>query len=103
MAGKSWILWMAAAGVLAAAPGAVSFSQSAPTIEVYDFVEVSAQVDGPDAVNCFTDAALSGSFARSGEKPANVEGFCDAMDGSVYRIRFMPAAVGEYRYELRFR
>jgi hypothetical protein len=93
----------ACAALLSAAPGAVSFSQSAASVETYDYVEIAAQVQGPDAGNCFTDAGLAGWFERAGTAPLKVEGFCDAADGSVYRIRFMPAAPGEYSYHVQFR
>ncbi|HEX4919599.1 MAG TPA: DUF5060 domain-containing protein [Candidatus Bathyarchaeia archaeon] len=32
-----------------------------------------------------------------------VEGFCDAGDGSVFRIRFMPLTPGDYRYSVTYR
>src|SRR5579884_3523592 len=88
--------------VLWAAPASVSFTQSAPSMEAYDFVEVSAQLTSPDVKNCFSDAALTGSFHRSGAPAIPVEGFCDAMDGSVYRIRFMPSSAGDYAYSITF-
>ena len=77
----------------------VSFSQSTHTIEAYDFVEVSANILKPYARNPFTDAALNGWFETAdGSKRWNVEGFCDSADGSVFRIRFMPSAAGDYKY-----
>src|SRR5581483_5856337 len=89
--------------LLAAAPASVSFSQPSSTIDVYDYVEIAATVSAPDANNCFTDASLTGSFARASAAPLRVEGFCDAANGSVYRIRFMPSAPGDYRYDVEFR
>jgi hypothetical protein len=93
-----------AALVLTAAPAGVSFSQSATEIEAYDFIEVTASVATPDAANPFTGAVLSGSFGKAGggERLA-VTGFCDAADGSVFRIRFMPSSPGEYTYSLSYR
>ncbi|HZU27620.1 MAG TPA: DUF4038 domain-containing protein [Bryobacteraceae bacterium] len=97
------LLLAALTALLSAAPASVSFSQPSPPVEVYDFIEIAARVASPDAANCFTDAALTGSFERPGAPPVDVEGFCDAMDGSVYRIRYMPSGPGDYRYRLRFR
>ena len=81
----------------------VSFSQSTQTIEAYDFVEVSAKVSWPHASNPFTDAALKGWFeSADGSKRWSVEGFCDSMDGSVFRIRFMPSSAGDYKYFVEY-
>lgn len=97
------------AGVLApaaagAAPAGVTFSQSSNTVDAYDFVEVTASVTSPDAADPFTDAALTGWFETTdGGKRWTVEGFCDAEDGSLYRIRFMPARPGDYRYSVVYR
>ena len=78
-------------------PADVSFSQSAQSVEVYDFVEVTLNVSKPDAGNPFTDVAVQGSFEKtSGADKLSVTGFCDASDGSVFRIRFMPASEGDY-------
>ena len=90
--------------VLAAAPAEVSFSQSAPRVEAYDFVEVAAAVAAPGAGNPFTGATLAGSFSKRGAADTlHVDGFCDAPDGSVFRIRFMPSAPGDYTYSVVYR
>jgi hypothetical protein len=82
----------------------VSFSQSTPNVEAYDFVEVTANVSFPHARNPFTDATFTGQFESSdGSKQWPVEGFCDASDGSVFRIRFMPPSPGQYRYSVEYR
>jgi hypothetical protein len=88
----------------ARAAGNVSFSQATNTVEAYDFVEVTARVDNPDARNPFLDATLTGSFAKAdGSQRKTVEGFCDSPDGSVFRIRFMPASPGDYSYSITYR
>ena len=90
--------------VLAAAPAEVSFSQSAPRVEAYDFVEVAAVVAAPGTGNPFTGATLAGSFSKRGAaETLHVDGFCDAPDGSVFRIRFMPSAPGDYTYSVVYR
>ena len=89
------LIFAALATSMSAAPKKVSFSQPQPAVEAYDYLEVVAQIEGADAANPFTDATLSGSFGKAGgSERIQVEGFCDADDGSVYRIRFMPAAAG---------
>ena len=90
-------------GTALAANPAVTFSQSAPVVQAYDFVEVAANIDHPALANCFTDVAVSGSFTKAGAPPVQVDGFCDSADGSVYRIRFMPGSPGEYTYKVAFR
>jgi hypothetical protein len=87
-----------------AAPRDVAFSQSAASVGAYDFVEVTATVAGADARNPFTDAALTGTFGKTGAVPRlSVDGFCDSADGSVFRIRFMPASAGDYSYSIAYR
>jgi hypothetical protein len=86
-----------------AAPKAISFSQSSQSVETYDYVEINAQVQTPDASNPFVDASLSGSFGRLGGEQGKVEGFCDSTDGSLFRIRFMPALPGDYSYSVTYR
>jgi hypothetical protein len=82
----------------------VSFSQSAERVEAYDFVEVTARIASPGSTNPFTWADFSGSFERlDGSRRWQIEGFCDAEDGSVFRIRFMPPAPGTYRYTVEYR
>jgi hypothetical protein len=87
-----------------AAPREVSFSPAGKSVEAYDFLEVTINVAGPDAPNPFTDVTLSGSFAKAGtNERKNVEGFSDSPDGSVFRIRFMPASPGDYTYFVTYR
>lgn len=82
----------------------VSFSQSEGAVEVYDFVEVTAQVDDAAAGNPFLDASLRGSFAKTdGTARTEVEGFCDSADGRLFRIRFMPSSPGDYTYSTTYR
>ena len=89
---------------LTAAPKEVSLSQSSESVEAYDFIEVTVNVTTPDAHNPFIDAVLRGSFRKAGAKEQiDVEGFCDSADGSVFRIRFMPATPGEYTYSVAYR
>jgi len=82
--------------------GNVSFTQSATDLDAYDFVEIVANVSGRHARNPFIDASLTGTFERGGQR-WSVDGFADAEDGSVYRIRFMPQRPGDYTYSLTYR
>ena len=81
----------------------VTFSQSRKSVAAYDFVEVTVRVAPPPPGNAFTDASLVGEFARGGGLPRPVDGFCDATDGSVHRIRFMPDRPGRYTYSVTYR
>src|SRR5512132_2477724 len=90
-------LLLAASRSISAAPRELRLSQSAETVEAYDFVEATIQVTGADAANPFTDVTITGAFGKAGDTVRiNVTGFCDSNDGSVYRIRFMPSAAGDY-------
>jgi len=91
------------AAPLTGAPSNVTFNPATPVVEAYDFAEVTVNVAAPDASNPFSDVTLSGSFGRKGEAARTaVEGFCDSPDGSVFRIRFMPAAPGDYTYQVTY-
>ena len=83
----------------------VSFTQSATTVDAFDFVEVTVAVETPSAANPFTDAEVSGAFrGDGGDGPTvSVTGFCDSQDGSVYRIRFLPTAPGGHTYAVTWR
>ena len=98
-------LLAAALGLAAmAAPRGVSLSQSAKSVETYDYVEVTLNISAPDAGNPFTAATLDGWFAKAGtSERVTVDGFCDSPDGSVFRIRFMPSSPGAYHYSMVYR
>ena len=113
---QAYVIFVAASGLLSipllaafglastahAAPRDIAFLQSAQVIQAYDFVEVTINLEGPDAPNPFMDVVVSGTFSRVGQTETNVEGFCDSADGRLYRIRFMPASPGEYSYSVTF-
>jgi len=88
---------------LRGAPSEVRFSQSADRIEAYDFLEITLDVKTPDAANPFTDVTVEGWFAADGGKRVNVDGFCDSLDGSVFRIRLMPTQTGRHDYSVTYR
>jgi hypothetical protein len=88
---------------LAAAEPQVRFSPSAQSVACYDFIEVTLTVPHPTAANPFTDVAVQGTFGPAGEAPLVVDGFCDANDGTTFRIRFMPAKPGTYSYSVVYR
>lgn len=86
------------------APADVRFEQSAKEVPAYEYVEVTLAVTAPDVANPFTGAAVTGEFGlRGATRRLRVEGFCDATDGSTYRIRFMPPQAGDYDYTVRYR
>ena len=86
-----------------AAPVEVGFSQSAASVAVHDFVEVSLQVSGPVAGNPFIEAKLDGAFGPTGGSGrVHVDGFCDSTDGTQFRIRFMPSKPGAYSYTVKY-
>jgi hypothetical protein len=99
--GTLGLIAFAHASIVLGAPKAVAFSQSADAVETYDFLEITAKIDGPDAANPFLDATLAGSFEKSGAaERTQVQGFCDSDDGSIFRIRFTPSAPGDYTYSV---
>lgn len=78
-----------------------TFQQKSTTIDVFDFQEITIKVNPKGIANPFTDVIIKGEFIHGSEK-ISVNGFCDAQDGSLYKLRFMPQAEGEYQYRLDF-
>ena len=81
----------------------VEFSDPPAEVETYDFADIVVRVTDPDVANPFTDASVQGQFRREGSEPVTVDGFCDSMDGSVFRIRFMPSRPGRHQYSVTYR
>src|SRR5260221_4999156 len=77
---------------LASAPGFAEGAQSR-SIPQYDIFEVALK--GPAEGNPFVDVQL-GATLSVGHRSVTVDGFYDG-DG-VYKIRFMPDALGEWSY-----
>jgi Protein of unknown function (DUF4038)/Domain of unknown function (DUF5060) len=97
------MLVLALAPISLGAPRKASFSQPVRSVGAFDFVEVTANIEVPDAGNPFTDATLSGSFRKAGGTgQTTVGGFCDSADGSVFRIRFIPSLPGDYTYSVAY-
>ncbi|MEW6745646.1 MAG: DUF5060 domain-containing protein [Planctomycetota bacterium] len=84
-------------------PADVTFTAPDSAVSCYDFLEVVVNVSPPTSQDPFTQVPVGGTFGRDGEGPIRVEGFCDSADGSLYRIRFMPAEVGRYHYSVCYR
>src|SRR4051794_32411164 len=63
------------------------------SVEQWDVFELP--LPGPSAGNPFTDVELSARFT-SGGRDVRVSGFYDG--GGIFRLRFMPNAVGEWTY-----
>ena len=81
----------------------VTFVPNASEVDTNDYVEVAVRVAGPTARNPFRDVAVTGQFRREGSPPMRVEGFCDAPDGGMYRIRFLPTRPGKYTFSVTYR
>jgi hypothetical protein len=95
--------FLTAAWLACAAPKEIVFSQSAASVAAYDFVEITLHVSGPPVGNPFTEAAVTGEFRESNSQaPIKVDGFSDSSDGTLFRIRFMPAKPGDYAYTVRY-
>lgn len=78
----------------------VTFTPSASVVEVYDFIEIAVSVPPPHPANPFTEAGVVADFQLPGVSRVRVDGFCDAQDGSVCRVRFMPTQRGSYIYRV---
>ncbi|MCK5679607.1 DUF5060 domain-containing protein [bacterium] len=86
-----------------AAGESVEFLQSSQAIDRYDMIEITLKNKSPRIKNPFIDVKVSGTFTPAGGNPISVDGFCDASDGSVHRIRFMPSQSDKYSYRVTYR
>ena len=93
---------LAFGSTLHAAPK-VELAVPAGDVAAYDFAEATLHVTGSEAKNPFTDATVTGTFSLKGSTPLVVDGFCDSADGTVFRLRFMPARPGTYDYQIKYR
>jgi hypothetical protein len=100
-----WIIVLAFAPIFSAAsPSNVLFSSPPAQVDRYDFVEVTASFQTPDAANPFEDASLIGVVETvDGAHRRQVEGFCDSPDGHTFRIRFMAPEAAEYKYTVTYK
>jgi hypothetical protein len=64
----------------------------------YDVIELSFPFAINKSTNPFTDVSLTLIVTEPGGRTKTVEGFCDAENGSVYKVRFMPVEVGKHSY-----
>src|SRR4051812_46521139 len=80
---------------------AMLLSQSAATVECYDFIDITLRIPAPAIGNPFTDASVSGAFGLDDRERVTVDGFSDSADGSLFRVRFMPSVAGTYTYSIR--
>jgi Protein of unknown function (DUF4038)/Domain of unknown function (DUF5060) len=84
---------------VAGAPPDISFSFNHNNVETYDVFELTASTSSLEVANPFTDVSFEGDFSLTGGgKTWHVSGFCDSTDGSIFRMRFMPAAAGTYNF-----
>lgn len=74
--------------------------QSGDTVEVYDYIEITIRMNDVNVVNPFTEITVTGEFVHDNQHMTHVDGFCDSVDGSVFRIRYMPTNHGTYTYKI---
>jgi hypothetical protein len=88
---------------LTAAPGQITFTPSASSVDAWDFVEITVKVENPDVHNPFTESSVEGTLSNTrGGKQWKIDGFCDSPEGSIYRIRFTPPTAGDYKYAVTY-
>src|SRR5438034_5308189 len=80
------LMWMLAPAMVAA-PKKVSFSQPPRSVDVYDFVEITVNVEGPDASNPFTDATLRGSFGKVNRKSTRLNSSHTVISYAVFCLK----------------
>lgn len=74
------------------------FTLNHDRIEMRGYAEITLHLPPVKSENPCTDVLLTGLFVSQTNDTTRVNGFCDAPDGSMYRIRFTPAKPGTYRF-----
>ncbi|MBI3845243.1 MAG: DUF4038 domain-containing protein, partial [Planctomycetes bacterium] len=67
--------------------------------EPYDIV---LDVQNPSVTNPFVDATVTATVQASGQAPLTLHGFCDSSDGSLFRVRVCPDAVGPLAWHVDY-
>ncbi len=93
------ILLLAAAGRADDA----AFGSFPKAVEVYDAAEYSVTVSKPAAGNPFADTRFEAGVVTPDGRRYTVAGFCDAADGTTYRVRVMPTKPGAHTVSLTLR
>jgi uncharacterized protein DUF4038/uncharacterized protein DUF5060 len=97
--------------LLAAAPFVFGTVASATTISVrqaasqpvlYEPFDLVLDVQSPAGSNPFVDASVTAVLQASGQPPLTLHGFCDAPDGTVFRVRFCPDAMGPLSWRVDY-
>src|SRR5262245_1667849 len=91
-AGARWRGWAAHNEARQMSP---KFSPSAKLLDVYDYFEVTIETGVP-IEDPFRTVSVTGVFQATDGPSVTVDGFCDAPDGSVYRVRFLPTRPALY-------
>jgi hypothetical protein len=71
------------------------------TVETFDYQELTVSIQKPSkTLNPFMDVQMTAVFTHESGQTTSCEGFCDSLDGSTYRLRFMPRQAGQYYFVL---
>jgi hypothetical protein len=75
-----------------------TFSIKSSSIGKFDFQEITIKTQLKSTINPFMDVIAKAKFIN-GVDTIVVDGFCDAQDGSIFKIRYMMQQIGMYEYE----
>jgi hypothetical protein len=89
--------------IASAAPAGIEFKQSARSVEQFGEFEIEARPDRPDSAHPFTEIQFAARVTTPKGRVIPVDGFCDAADGSVFRVRFMPSEAGPHAFTVAYR
>jgi len=74
-----------------------------PSVGQFETAEFVFHVAQPRFRNSFLEADITGEFKAPDGTVLHATGFCDSVDGRVFRLRFAPEQAGRYKYRLWFR
>ena len=75
-----------------------SFTLNHDHVEANEYAEITLHLPSVKSEDPCVSVLLTGLFISPTNDTTRVEGFCDAVTGSIHRIRFVPTIPGTYRF-----
>ncbi|MBN1996467.1 VCBS repeat-containing protein [candidate division KSB1 bacterium] len=80
----------------------VTKNNHSSSFKTFDVVEICLTVIGPVVSNPFTQVNVTGAITDPQDNTTSVNGFCDAANGTLFKIRFTPSVIGQHSYQITY-
>ncbi len=93
-----FFMFISVTGLFARTVSLDSYNTSVSTFEILEF---TLNITNPVTGNPFTEAHVSAEI-QAPNKTFSINGFCDAQDGTIFRVRFTPMRTGNHSFTITF-